>query len=96
MAGVPSFVSSRLTEWGVAEWCASMERCASGLPHVHFMVQFFAASDRRVVDVFSFNGASALRGPWHVLRLRRQNWRGLWMRRLVVHGRQLFAMLGAL
>jgi len=49
-----AFVRSHLTKWGVGKWCASMERCTSGEPHVHLMVQFHSASDTRVVDSFSF------------------------------------------
>lgn len=49
-----AFVRSHLAKWGVEKWCASMERCISGDPHVHLMLQFHSASDTRVVDSFSF------------------------------------------
>ena len=52
-----SFVKDHLVEWGVAKWCASMERCESGKPHMHLMVQFFAARQDREVGAFSFHGA---------------------------------------
>ncbi|CAK9065211.1 Uncharacterized protein SCF082_LOCUS33419 [Durusdinium trenchii] len=51
------FVKDHLLEWGVVKWCASMERCESGKPHTHLMVQFFAARQDREVDAFSFHGA---------------------------------------
>lgn len=51
------FVKDHLVEWGVAKWCASMERCESGKPHTHLMVQFFVARQDREVDAFSFHGA---------------------------------------
>ena len=52
-----SFVKDHLVEWGVAKWCALMERCESGKPHMHLMVQFFAARQDREVGAFSFHGA---------------------------------------
>lgn len=52
-----AFVRQGLTAWGVVHWCATMERCVSGSPHVHAMLQFSAASDTRRLDSFSFQGA---------------------------------------
>eukprot|EP00438_Fugacium_kawagutii_P013006 Skav209217 [mRNA] locus=scaffold603:13551:14422:+ [translate_table: standard] len=34
------FLAKHLVPWQVLHWCASMERCASGAPHVHVMLQF--------------------------------------------------------
>lgn len=56
-AAFVAFVKDHLVEWGVAKWCASMERCESGKPHLHLMIQFFAARQDREVDAFSFHGA---------------------------------------
>ena len=39
-----AFVRSHLTKWGVGKWCASMERCTSGEPHVHLMAPHGAVS----------------------------------------------------
>ena len=58
-----SFVKDHLVEWGVAKWCASMERCESGKPHMHLMVQFFAARQDREVGAFSFHGARPTPAP---------------------------------
>lgn len=52
-----AFVQLQLSVWGVVHWCASMEKCVSGKPHVHLMLQFSAASDTRGVELFSFRGA---------------------------------------
>ena len=52
-----TFVRDHVAHWGVEKWCASMETCSSGKPHVHLMVQFHKALDSRVVDVFSFAAA---------------------------------------
>ena len=35
----------------------TMERCGSGKPHVHIMLQFHAASEWREVDGFCFGAA---------------------------------------
>lgn len=52
-----AWVQLHVPGWGVIHWCASMERCVSGQPHVHLMLQFAAASDGRGVELFIFNGA---------------------------------------
>ena len=48
------FAESRFTTWGVQRWCASMELCESGRPHIHLMVQFHSATRTRDVNSFCF------------------------------------------
>ena len=55
--GFLAWVQLQVPAWGVIHWCASMERCGSGQPHVHLMLQFASASDSRGVDGFIFNSA---------------------------------------
>ena len=52
-----AFVNEHLVAWGILHWCATMERCGSGKPHVHIMLQFHAASEWREVDGFCFGAA---------------------------------------
>lgn len=48
------FLAQHFVLWQVLHWCASMERCESGAPHVHVMLQFVGASDSRHVGQFEF------------------------------------------
>ena len=36
------FLQGRLLLWGELHWCASMEECQSGRPHIHIMFQFLS------------------------------------------------------
>lgn len=55
--GFLAWVQLQVPVQGVVHWCASMERCGSGKPHVHLMLQFAAGSESRGVDLFIFKGA---------------------------------------
>lgn len=48
------FLQGRLLLWSVLHWCASMEECQSGRPHIHIMFQFLSASKKRQVNDFAF------------------------------------------
>ena len=48
------FLQGRLLFWGVLHWCASMEECHSGRPHIHIMFQFLSASKKRQANDFAF------------------------------------------
>jgi curved DNA-binding protein CbpA len=45
------FVRGHLEHWRVRYWCATMETNADGTRHLHLMLQFFRAGDRKV-DAF--------------------------------------------
>ena len=41
-----SFVKSRLHQWKVKHWSATLEECLSGKLHIHLMLQFITTIDR--------------------------------------------------
>ena len=49
-----AFVHSNLSQWSAIHWCASMELCESGKPHIHLMLQFASAKYTRQVAQFTF------------------------------------------
>ena len=52
------FVESSFEEWRGKYWCCTMERCKAGNIHIHLMLQFKKADDKRLVQQFKFRNIS--------------------------------------
>ena len=51
-----SFVESKQQEWGVKFWTATAETNEDAKHHLHLMLQFWKADDKRVSNSYSFEG----------------------------------------
>ena len=49
-------VESKVAEWGVRNWCATLERTKQGRLHIHLMMQYNAANSERFSAAYTFEG----------------------------------------